>query len=214
MSLLGAADAIAREDDDARIEAAQNIKQQVHYMTQLLTDSLHSLEIDDQEALQRRAVFDLRSLIPELENTMRPLAKKFETNLAMQVPNEAVWIDAERTQIKQVLVNLLTNAVKHTPEGKRVRLVVRSDWMYGSATISVVDEGVGIQSKDLKRIFQPFFRAAEALHDIGPSTGLGLALVQRIVHAHEGEVIASSPGLGKGSVFSVRLPLTRHAPRE
>jgi CheY-like chemotaxis protein len=138
------------------------------------------------------------------------------------IPPHINNINIDERRIKQVLINLLTNSVKFTPSGGKVSLLVAigigNTWQ-GKAIIpqrlqntnswmivfQVVDTGIGIASKDLRLLFQPFVQVDSALNRQYEGTGLGLALVKQIVELHGGQVIAESE-VGQGSRFTVALP--------
>ena len=117
-----------------------------------------------------------------------------------------IWCDARR--LKQVLINLLDNAVKFTPEGGAIRLEIAGDQGKNEVRLAVRDEGVGIPKQELGRLFRPFVQLGNTLSRSNGGTGLGLALVGRIAQLHGGRVeVESTPG--KGSVFSVHIPWKR-----
>jgi CheY-like chemotaxis protein/anti-sigma regulatory factor (Ser/Thr protein kinase) len=107
--------------------------------------------------------------------------------------------------LKQILVNLLTNAVKFTPEGGQVTLQVRADVDEDLVEFSVIDNGIGITPQDLRRLFQPFVQVDSKLNRQYEGTGLGLALVQKLTDMHGGSVHVESK-IDVGSRFTVRLP--------
>jgi signal transduction histidine kinase len=120
----------------------------------------------------------------------------------LDVPDEPVVVNADRDRIAQVIGNLLSNAIKYSPSGGRVRLLLTANEK--RAELSVVDEGMGIPAADRARIFEKFFRGADAASAIG-GTGLGLAVAREIVTSHGGRIeVESEPG--RGSTFVVRLP--------
>ncbi len=138
------------------------------------------------------------------------------------IPPHINKIDVELRRMKQVLINLLTNAVKFTPNEGQINLLVAigsGDTWQGEATIpqqlrdinsptivfQVVDTGIGIAAKDLKRLFKPFIQIDSALNRQYEGTGLGLALVKQIVELHGGQIMVESE-FGKGSRFTVSLP--------
>jgi PAS domain S-box-containing protein len=145
-----------------------------------------------------------------------------EVEIYSHIPQNINKIDVEERRIKQVLINLLNNAVKFTPSGGKVSLLVAigsGDTWQGEATIpqqiramnspaivfQVTDTGIGIAPEDLQRLFQPFMQLDSALNRQYEGTGLGLALVKKIVELHGGQVIAESQ-IGIGSCFTVALP--------
>ena len=106
------------------------------------------------------------------------------------------------------MTNLLTNAVKFTPDGGRVRTVLEVDEQRRSAVISVADTGLGIPESDLEAVFGRFFRTAVVQEHAIQGSGLGLAIVKTIVESHEGRVdVRSAPG--EGATFTITLPLAR-----
>ena len=142
--------------------------------------------------------------------------------LNCNIPPRINYINIDERRIKQVLINLLTNAVKFTPNGGNISLLVAvgsgNTWQ-GEAKIpqriqtmnspmllfQIVDTGIGIDSNDLKRLFQPFVQVDSALNRQYEGTGLGLSLVKQIVELHGGQVMAESE-VGQGSCFTVALP--------
>jgi two-component system phosphate regulon sensor histidine kinase PhoR len=108
------------------------------------------------------------------------------------------------TRIAQLLGNLISNAVKFTPEGGKVGVTVAVEG--GEAVLSVTDTGIGIRAADRERIFERFFRTEAATRRVIPGSGLGLTISQAIVEAHEGTITVRSDE-AHGSTFTVRLPL-------
>jgi signal transduction histidine kinase len=122
--------------------------------------------------------------------------------LDLEVPDDPVIVNADRDRIAQVIGNLLSNAIKYSPSGGHVCLLLTANER--RAELSVEDEGMGIPAADRARIFEKFFRGADAASAIG-GTGLGLAVAREIVTSHGGRIeVDSEPG--RGSTFTVRLP--------
>ncbi|WRH66517.1 MAG: ATP-binding protein [Planktothrix sp. GU0601_MAG3] len=137
--------------------------------------------------------------------------KKIRLSYQIEDVTEALNVDERR--IRQVLINLLNNAVKFTPEGGRVRLEVRGDLEEKRVRFSVIDNGIGIALEDQARLFQVFVQIDSRLSRRYEGTGLGLVLVKKLVEMHGGTVtIDSQPG--KGSCFTVALPWTQALWRE
>jgi CheY-like chemotaxis protein len=122
----------------------------------------------------------------------------------VSVPLEPIWLYADASRLEQVVVNLLTNAAKYTPEGGRIALAVQREGE--QCVIKVSDTGVGIPAELLPRIFDLFTQAERSLDRSQGGLGIGLALVQRLTELHSGTVAATSV-LGQGSEFVVRLPI-------
>ena len=117
---------------------------------------------------------------------------------------EPVWIDADPTRIEQVVVNILTNAVKYTPPPGRIDISLRQEG--GEAVLRVRDSGLGIEPDLLPHMFELFVQGRRSLSRSQGGLGIGLTLVRRLVELHGGKVEAHSSGPGKGSEFTVRLP--------
>jgi two-component system phosphate regulon sensor histidine kinase PhoR len=117
---------------------------------------------------------------------------------------KGVWVEGDRARLKQVVVNLLDNAIKYTPEGGAVRLAVGAE--DSQATLEVADNGTGIPPEMVPRVFDRFFRVDRARSRERGGAGLGLSIVKSICTAHHGNVqVTSEPG--RGSRFRVELPL-------
>lgn len=122
----------------------------------------------------------------------------------LDVQTEHVTVHGDRDKLRQVLMNLISNAVKYSPRGGNVRVICREEENH--LLVEVQDEGLGIPAESLPRLFTKFYRVDNTdRREIG-GTGLGLAIVQEIIHMHQGEVAVASE-LGKGSTFTVTLPL-------
>jgi CheY-like chemotaxis protein/anti-sigma regulatory factor (Ser/Thr protein kinase) len=121
---------------------------------------------------------------------------------------EPVWLDADTTRLEQIIVNLLSNALKYTPHDGCIELHVAAEG--DEAILRVQDTGLGIPEHLLPHVFEVFVQGEQSLDRAKGGLGIGLALVQRLIQLHGGTVQAQSPGNGRGSVFTVRLP--RRAP--
>ena len=200
------------KDDPARTtRAMQTIGRQCRHMARLLDDLLDVSRMRQDDIELRRANIDLRTTIEAALERVRPIADAAELKVDVELPGEPIDVFGDADRLQQVEVNLLTNALKYTPPGKRVKLWAGVE--QGRAVLRVSDEGTGIAPHMLERIFEPFVRAVEEERPVHGKTaggmGLGLALVRSFVRAHGGDVTAHSVGLGQGSEFVVRLPLAR-----
>jgi heavy metal sensor kinase len=158
--------------------------------------------LDAGEAAAEWVRFDLGQLATSTADQMGLLAedKKIRVNCNGQL---GVWVEGDRARMKQVVVNLLDNAIKYTPEGGSVSLKVEAE--NGKAILEVADTGMGIPAESVSRVFDRFFRVDSARSREGGGAGLGLSIVKSICTAHHGRVEVSSE-LGKGSRFRVELP--------
>ncbi|HKU81463.1 MAG TPA: ATP-binding protein, partial [Candidatus Tumulicola sp.] len=149
----------------------------------------------------------------DLEAVAHPIVASFEPqaankNVALQLsPLRPVRVEADPDRLAQVFVNLIDNAIRHTPAGGRVG--VELDARGSDAIVRVRDTGEGIPYRDVPRIFERFYVVDRSRQrDGGGGAGLGLAIVKGIVDAHGGAVSAEST-LGRGTTFTVRLPIVR-----
>ncbi len=159
--------------------------------------------LDAGEAAAEWVNFDLGQLAAGTADQMALLAedKKIRVTCA---PANGVWVQGDRARMKQVIVNLLDNAIKYTPEGGAVSLTARAQ--DGKAVLEVADTGIGIPPEALPRLFERFFRVDKTRSREQGGAGLGLSIVKSICAAHQGRVEASSTP-GQGSRFRVELPL-------
>ena len=127
-----------------------------------------------------------------------------ETEHRIEIATESVWVEGDPVRIEQIVSNIISNAVKYTPSGGKIRvsLQVESD----EAVLRVRDSGFGIAPELLPRIFDLFVQGERTLERAQGGLGIGLTLVRRLVALHDGTVVATSEGLGRGSEFTVRLP--------
>ena len=202
----------------ARLEAVQdgalplneeqvlNLQDMVIGLTRLV-DDLRDLSLADVGQLSLAlGPVDLAVLAGEVAESLAPLAEDRGIALAAPATTGPVSIRADRDRLRQVLVNLLTNALRHTPAGGQVGVSVRAEG--SGAVLEVWDTGVGIAPRDLPHVFERFYRADPARARSGGGSGLGLTIVQSIVRLHGGSVSVRSPdAAGRGTRFTVRLPV-------
>jgi signal transduction histidine kinase len=160
--------------------------------------------LDAGDAQAESVKFDLGKLASSTSDQMSLLGEDKNIKITCAAAND-VWIEGDRARMKQVVVNLLDNAIKYTPQGGAVGLNVRT--RDGKAVLEVTDNGIGIPTDSLPRVFERFYRVDEARSRELGGAGLGLSIVKSICVAHHGHVEASSSP-GNGSVFRVELPLT------
>jgi len=172
-----------------------------------LTMDLLTLATLEAESFQLKLeTIDLPTLVQEVFESFRPLGLAKRQELEARIQSGLPPIKVDRGRIRQVLTNLLDNAVKFTPEQGTISVEVRLNPDRSGVELHVKDRGIGIPSSDLPRIFERFYRVDKARSREQGGTGLGLAIVKHIVEAHRGQVSVKST-LGQGSDFCVTLPL-------
>lgn len=172
------------------------------HLLALINDVLDISKIEAGQLEVRREPFDLAASIERAVGAVRPLAEKKGLALEASVPAGIGQMVGDSRRVEQVLLNLLTNAVKFTDRG-RVSLEVAAD--HDRVRMTVRDTGVGIRSADLAQLFQPFRQVGSGLARSHEGTGLGLAICRRLAGLMQGEVSAESEW-GSGSAFSFALP--------
>jgi signal transduction histidine kinase len=172
-------------------------------LIELVNDLLDASKIESGTMRLDITSINLRALIDELRETMEPLAREKEITLEDNIPADLPLIEADRTKLRRILVNLLSNALKFTRKGGRVQ--VRAERMEGRVRVSVVDTGVGIAPEDVARLFDKYEQARSRATRGEKGTGLGLYITKQLVELHGGEItVDSTPGYG--STFSFTLP--------
>ncbi|MFR9793054.1 sensor histidine kinase [Streptomyces sp. MB22_4] len=177
---------------------------------QRIIDDLQDLAAADAGTLRlRREPLSAAELLDQVAAAHRVAADGAGVALVTEA-DPAVWLDADPVRMRQVLGNLVSNALRHTPAGGTVTLTARRD--RADAVLTVADTGSGIAAEDLPHVFERFWRAEKSRSRRTGGSGLGLPIVRHLVAAHGGTARAAS-GPGAGAVFTLRLPATR-APGE
>jgi CheY-like chemotaxis protein len=154
---------------------------------------------------------DLGTVLNRSVETARPLIDAQRHELTVRLSPTSMAVTGDLVRLAQVFANLLNNAAKYTEPGGHIRLTAAVE--DGAAVVRVSDDGVGIAPDMIGRVFDVFTQAERSLDRSQGGLGLGLTLVRRLVDLHRGEVAAASGGLGRGSEFTVRLPLADPAER-
>ena len=184
-------------------QSVQRIRTAARHLLYLLNELLSFARLDGGRDELRTEAVDLRDLAGDVVAVMQPLADAHGLGLRVRVPNEPVIVDTDPDKFRQILLNLVGNAVKYTHEGE-VELEI-SHGEEGHAIARVRDTGVGIADEHLPRIFEPFWQVDPTQRNRHGGTGLGLSVVQRLVGMLSGTIhVASVPGAG--STFTVTLP--------
>ena len=144
--------------------------------------------------------------------SVRPMLDAAAHEVEVALPATPIVVDGDATRLAQVLANLLNNAAKYTPRGGKIRL--EASRRGGLAEIRVADNGIGIPTDMLGRVFDLFVQVDNSIQRAQSGLGIGLTMVKRLVELHGGSVVAESAGAGAGSTFTVRLPLAIPAAAE
>ncbi len=194
-----------RNLNDAIAERAVDvIERQVTHLTHVVGDLLDVSRITSGRIALANEELDLQTVVARAVETVGPLLESKGHSLVSNPPPHPVTIRGDITRLTQVMVNLLGNAVKYTPDGGRIEIDVQPE--QESVAIHVRDNGIGIAAELLPRVFDLFTQGQRALDRTDGGLGIGLALVHRIVSLHGGTVKAFSAGPGQGSEFVVTLP--------
>lgn len=203
--LRGELEAIVQRPDlppDVR-ETIGSTLEETERLSKIVESLLAISRLDAGEALMTRERFDLTELVTDTTDQMRLLAEDKQIALKCAAAG-SVEVEGDQGRVKQVVVNLVDNAIKYTPEGGKVEISVGV--VNGSAVLEVTDSGVGIPSEAIGHVFERFYRVDKARSRQMGGAGLGLSIVKSICTAHEGRVRVESTE-GKGSRFTVELPL-------
>ncbi|GAA4460197.1 hypothetical protein GCM10023156_40880 [Novipirellula rosea] len=194
------------KDDPATIEEIRcTMERQTNQLVMLVDDLLDVSRISKGKLELRKCRVKLADVVQSAVEASRPFIVEFNHELTVAIPEQPIFLDADPNRLAQVLSNLLNNSTKYTPEGGRIRL--SSEQQGSDVVISVEDNGLGIPSTMLERIFE-MFAQIDRPHEKGyTGLGIGLSLVKSLVEMHAGRIEVYSEGTGKGSVFSVRLPI-------
>ena len=189
---------------DRRLDFLARIKRQSDRLNRLVADLLTLSHLDEERGLLEPVeVTELVAVVQDVVRDLRPMAEKRELEVVLASPSPPLRVGAEPEALRQVVSNLVENAIKYTPAGGRVW--VRLGRTNGSFLLEVEDTGVGLSPADQERVFERFYRVDKARSRELGGTGLGLSIVKNTVANLGGEVGVKS-ALGKGSTFWVRLP--------
>ncbi|HEX2294839.1 MAG TPA: ATP-binding protein [Actinomycetota bacterium] len=205
LQLLAEAVREAAKDDPAAVTTfATSIVKETDRLSRLIADLLDLSRLEEAGSVATTPV-ELSQIARSEIASASWAARGKEIAITDSVAN-AVWVRGEKSQLENLVRNLLDNAVRYTPEGGRIRVVVERDG--ADAVLSVHDDGIGIPLEAQSRVFERFYRVDSARSRETGGTGLGLAIVKHVTELHGGSVAVDSE-VGSGSTFTVRLPATK-----
>ncbi len=186
------------------VEALNSAQENTKMMQRLLDDLLDTARVSQRKLKLQKEIVRLQDVVAKaIESTANFLQSRHH-KLQVTMPAETVWVDGDSVRLRQVVINLLNNAGKYTKTGGNIHIICE---MHGQElALSVKDSGMGLDKEMLETIFEPFNQIPD---DSGLNTGLGigLSLSRRLVELHGGTIRAESEGLGRGSAFTVTIPL-------
>jgi signal transduction histidine kinase len=196
-------------DHPAVVTSLDVLDRQSQQLGRLVDDLLDLARISRGEFELRKACVDLRAPVEQAVQMCEEQIASCRHTLHQAICEAPLYVEADAQRVAQVAANLLNNAAKYTNPGGNIWLTVGHE--ADSAIIRVRDDGIGIAPEMTARVFELFARADPTLASGREGLGIGLALVQRLVHQHGGVISAHSEGLGRGSEFVVRLPVAAGA---
>ncbi|MBF2067082.1 MAG: response regulator [Calothrix sp. C42_A2020_038] len=201
----GLADEVYAPLPDKQKKAILNIQNCGQHLLELINDILDLVKIESGKLEVKKNCVDINSFLSNIHLVIHQQANKKAINLSFQISPDIdkVWFDEIR--IHQVLINLLSNAVKFTAEKGKIKTTVDVDKEAKQIYFRVSDTGIGIDASNIHKLFQPFVQIDSSLSRNYSGTGLGLALVKKIIDMHDGSITVSSE-VGRGSCFTVSLP--------
>jgi signal transduction histidine kinase/CheY-like chemotaxis protein len=194
-------------DDDGKLdgEHADLIERQSKHLTRIVNDLLDLSRVVSGKIVLKTEIVDVAHVLQQSLETVNQAAQ--QQNITIEVCHESIPLPVEVDPVRadQIITNVLTNAIKYTPEGGHVKVTLeRED---NQALIRIADDGVGIAPDRIGTIFELFAQAENAIGRAQGGMGIGLALVRNLLQLHGGTISAHSDGIGKGSVFTVTFPI-------
>lgn len=209
-SIIGFSDILLErvfgELNEKQLRYMNNISTSGKHLLKLINDILDLSKVEAGKMELHYTEFPIDPVFEEVKVVLTPLAQAKSLELDFNVKSEFTTLEADRSRLIQILYNLGSNAMKFTPEGGKVSVsCIKSGNL---ALISVTDTGIGVSAEDQKKLFQPFTQIDASSSRQYCGTGLGLALVKKIVNLHQGDIWVEST-VGKGSTFTFSIPLKK-----
>ena len=208
-AILGLSESLSEniygELNEKQARSIETIAESGHHLLSLINDLLDIAKIGAGKMDLDMSSANVEDACKSSMRFISGLASKKKISVSLTIDPSAATIHADQRRLKQILVNLLSNAVKFTNDGGHVALQTKGDRERNALDISIIDNGIGISTIDLERLFRPFTQLDSKLSRQYSGTGLGLSLVLRLAELHGGSVEVKSE-LGKGSCFTVSLP--------
>ena len=204
-SIMGYADTLleGEYDKDTQNRFLNVIAEEARRMAKLVTDLLTLSRFDNNQILQEKVRFDLGNLVKQCQEKVQIEIDKKGHKVECFVTADVPKVYADKEGIERVVLNILTNSIKYTPDGGEIKIYV--GFVYNDAYIKVIDNGLGIPEEDLNRIFERFYRVDKARTRQMGGTGLGLSIAKEILDKNNGTIDIKSEK-GKGTEVVIRIP--------
>ena len=203
--MRGEIEALLRDEglSPAQKEQLGNVLEETDRLTQIVKGLLAMSRLEGGESQLNKESLDLGALVRVTTEQIEPLATEEKITIESRM-DEQVMIEGDRNRLQQVIVNLLDNAIKYTPENGRIQILVRKE--ADRAILEIKDTGYGISAEALPHVFERFYRSPQPSTSALDGTGLGLAMVKTIVEAHGGTILVNSRE-GAGTQVRIGLPM-------
>ena len=200
----------ARSKDTELVRPTDAIDRQVVKLSKLVEDLLDVIRVAKKSHLAMEDV-SIQQVVSAAVATTHSTVAAHRRELLVAVPDEALCVHADPVRLQQAIANVLQNAVKYSSQQSTVRVRVFDE--DDQATISIRDQGLGIEPDELPRIFDLYVEGESNRKPNSEGLGIGLHVARQLIEAHGGTIEAKSEGLGKGAEFLIRLPLVAQAPK-
>jgi PAS domain S-box-containing protein len=198
-------------DNPAHRPLLDIMERQVQQLARLIDDLLEAARLTAGKLQIRKELVDIRVAVERAVEASRPFIEEGRHELAVQLPDEPLVLDADPVRLEQILTNVLNNAAKYTKEPGQILVTAERDER--NIVLKVKDTGIGIPPDMLARIFEMFAQVDRSTEQSHGGLGIGLALVKRLVDMHDGTIQATSGGTDQGSTFTISLPLSTPPPQ-
>ena len=191
----------AIDDKEATRDFLTRIDSEVARLTQLVAELTELSRIETGKADLKKERLDLNQLVDEVIAQLNPQVERQKLSISREFSADLPSVPADKDRIRQVITNLVHNAVKFTPPGGMIKITTKN--IEGAVVVDIADTGIGISKEDLPHVFERFYKGDRARS--GEGTGMGLAIAKHVIEAHRGNIWVQSKE-GKGSTFSFSLP--------
>lgn len=202
----------AWKDDEIAPKFLDVTQTETERMIRLVNDLLQLSKMDTRDYRFNKVSVDFVEFFNRIIDRFE-LSKSQEVTFVRELPAEAVWVSLDEDKITQVLDNIISNAMKYSPEGGTITFAVHIEETAKQILVSISDQGVGIPKADLSKVFDRFYRVDKARTRMLGGTGLGLAIAKEMINAHNGDIWASSQE-GKGTKIFFTLPITQEEQKD